>query len=153
MNSIEINFLLRSLAVTRKHYVGCYPIDGLPSANTFKHVEFSLVVNLDVSTGPGTHWCAIYFKNGKMFYFDSFGRPPPKILQGWFRTFVKELYYNRVKHQALTSMRCGGFCCWLIYEMSRGKSFTTCLNFLNSIDHDDDFIKKFMKSKFNFTIE
>lgn len=50
------------------------------------------------------------------------------------------------------SVRCGGFCCWFIYEMSSGKSFDSIVNFLYSIENDDEFIREFMKRKFDYEI-
>lgn len=151
MNTTEIVNLLSSNKITRPYFLGCFPIDCLPDVNRFEHVKFSLVVNLDKSTGPGTHWCAIFFNKGKMYYFDSFGRPPSsKYLRKWFRNFVSKVYFNKIKHQDIMSTRCGGFCCWLIFEMSCGSSFSQLVKFLESIDFDDMYIKGFMKNVFNF---
>ena len=33
-------------------------------------------VNTDISTDPGEHWVAIYFRRDQVIYFDSYGRPP-----------------------------------------------------------------------------
>ena len=34
------------------------------------------IVNTDISTDPGEHWVAIYFRRDQDIYFDSYGRPP-----------------------------------------------------------------------------
>ena len=34
------------------------------------------IVNTDISTDPGEHWVAIYFRRDQVIYFDSYGRPP-----------------------------------------------------------------------------
>ena len=33
------------------------------------------IVNTDISTDPGEHWVAIYFRRDQVIYFDSYGRP------------------------------------------------------------------------------
>lgn len=152
MNSIEITKLLSTNAYTKDNFLGCFPVDQLPCVDG--KTKFSLIVNLDVSTGPGTHWCAIYKKNKKVYYFDSFGRPPPsKYLRFWFKRFVKSVFFNKIRHQEYDSSRCGGYCCWLIHEMSRGKSFSSLVRFLDSIDFDEQFIHTFMKKNFNHNID
>jgi len=35
------------------------------------------VLNLDDTSGNGTHWVAWYRDNGKNYYFDSYGIQPP----------------------------------------------------------------------------
>ena len=34
------------------------------------------IVNTDISTDPGEHWVAVYFRKDQAIYFDSYGRPP-----------------------------------------------------------------------------
>lgn len=153
MNTKEIVSILSSNKSTKSNFIGCFPVDQLPNVDMSKHVKFSLVVNLDVSTGPGTHWCGIYYRKKKMFYFDSFGKPPSSsYLKKWCKNYVNRVYFNNLKHQKNSSLRCGGFCCWFIFEMSRGTKFHDVINFLDSINYDDKFIKSFMKDKMNFEI-
>jgi len=38
----------------------------------------SLIVNMDDSTGNGTHWTSLFVTDIDSYYFDSFGLPPPK---------------------------------------------------------------------------
>lgn len=62
------------------------------------------IVNLDVSSGPGTHWVAYYKINNKVDYFDSFGnlRPPKEIIK-----YVKmeNISYNYPRFQKYNSVR------------------------------------------------
>ena len=55
-------------------FVGVYSRDDTPK---LKKGE-SMVVNLDDSEGPGTHWCCMYREKDKVEYFDSYGFPPPQ---------------------------------------------------------------------------
>ena len=39
------------------------------------------IVNLDKSTGSGTHWTCLYYHPLKSYYFDSFGFVSPKEIE------------------------------------------------------------------------
>ena len=39
------------------------------------------IVNLDKSTGEGTHWTCLYYHPLKSYYFDSFGFVSPKEIE------------------------------------------------------------------------
>ena len=52
------------------------PRDKIPN-KIVKNNEF-FVVNLDDSSGKGTHWVAISNFNDNLLYFDSFGVVPPE---------------------------------------------------------------------------
>ena len=43
----------------------------------------TLIANLDTENLPGSHWVGIFEKNDKIEIFDSFGTPPPPLLQAW----------------------------------------------------------------------
>ena len=75
-----------------------------------KIYKIGIIYNLDVSTGPGTHWVAIYIdnKNNEINYYDSTASLPPKLIH----QFISKLYnkytenrlqptviYNDKKHQ------------------------------------------------------
>ena len=34
------------------------------------------IVNTDLSDDPGEHWTAVYFRDDRVIYFDSYGLPP-----------------------------------------------------------------------------
>ena len=69
------------------------------------------IVNLDDTTGPGTHWVA-YVKNGRRaFYFDSFGnlRPPLEIIR-YLGKDGSAISYNRDARQTYDESICGQLC-------------------------------------------
>ena len=85
--------------------------DSLP--NRVRSVE-SGIVNLDTSTGSGTHWVAYYKNKGFKVYFDSFGNlPPPKEIVQYLG--IKNLQYNYDKLQAFNSFNCGHLCLEFLY--------------------------------------
>lgn len=54
------------------------------------------IVNLDSSSGPGTHWTAYVKKNDTIVYFDSYGnlRPPIALT----KYFISDGSFNMVKY-------------------------------------------------------
>lgn len=63
------------------------------------------IVNLDNSTGPGTHWVAYYKKDFSIEYFDSFGNlQPPLEIINYLGSNIK---YNYTAHQNYNSVNCG----------------------------------------------
>lgn len=67
------------------------------------------ILNLDLTSGPGTHWTA-YFKKGSknILYFDSFGDlQPPKELVRYLGGNIK---YNKETYQTYNTYICGHLC-------------------------------------------
>ena len=92
--------------------------------------KVGIVFNLDVSTGPGTHWVATYIdvNRGEIDYFDSYGgKPIPlinKFIQKMAKKFSKEniepkLIYNDKRHQYGHS-ECGMFSMYFILKRHTG---------------------------------
>lgn len=66
------------------------------------------IINLDISSGPGTHWVA-YKKNGNIIeYFDSFGnlQPPREVIN----YLGDNVTYNYTPHQNFDTVICGHLC-------------------------------------------
>lgn len=80
---------------------GVYMLDELP-----KDFKRSIIINLDDSRGPGSHWVCMFKKNKDKVYYDSYGFPPPKEVKnkypgGMYSTFI---------NQGLTEKDCGERC-------------------------------------------
>lgn len=79
------------------------------------------VVNLDVSTGSGTHWCCYHKRNDTVLFFDPFGNlPPPLELQRYFSGCLVQYNYDRVQRFA-TSV-CGQLCLKFLYAQCRPRT-------------------------------
>lgn len=72
--------------------------------------KIGLVYNLDVSSGPGTHWVAVYIdnKNNEINYYDSYGSEPIKLINDFIFNLKKKysqlgynptIIYNDKRHQ------------------------------------------------------
>ena len=55
----------------------------------------------------GNHWGAIYVKNNKSFYFDSFGGAPDKFIPNHLPEAVN---YHNYKIQDINTILCGSYC-------------------------------------------
>ena len=92
-----------------RHFFGVYAIDRLPFVLLPK--PGAVIVNLDASYLPGSHWVCLYFtRDGKGFYFDSFGRHPPAQIQSFLERNTRNWTWNRRIYQAEDSSYCGYYC-------------------------------------------
>ena len=91
------------------------------------------VINLDEYEDAGTHWIALYVKNKKVVYFDSFGveHVPKEIIK-----FIKnkDIIANIFRLQACDSIMCGYYCIEFINYMLKRK---TLLDYTNLFSPDD----------------
>ncbi|KAF8791287.1 hypothetical protein HNY73_006175 [Argiope bruennichi] len=80
------------------------------------------IINLDIATGPGTHWVCYYNDPNNSFveYFDPFGEYVYKILPNVKKYLQssgkKEIGYNSNFLQQPSSVKCGYFCMKYISE-------------------------------------
>jgi hypothetical protein len=93
------------------------------------------IVNLDDSTGGGTHWVCLWLeKKGKpSAYFDSFGIAPPIAIMNFARRHKSRLIYSEKKIQHLNGGYCGQYCLLFLRWMNRVKPpqlYDKYINFL-----------------------
>lgn len=77
------------------------------------------IINLDNSSGPGTHWVA-YKKTGtSVIYFDSFGnlQPPQEIVK--YIGSRNKIFFNHDTFQSYNSFNCGQLCIHFLYELNK----------------------------------
>ena len=108
---------------------GVYSRDNLP-ANIKKGAR---VINLDEYKDAGTHWIALYVKNKKVVYFDSFGagHVPKEIIK-----FIKnkDIIANIFRLQAYDSIMCSYFCIKFIDYMFGDKILIDYTNLFSPHD-------------------
>lgn len=76
------------------------------------------VINLDSSSGEGSHWTAYVKKGTKVLYFDSFGNlPPPKELQNYLSNYT--IQYNHRQFQNYNTVNCGHLCINFLWKNTR----------------------------------
>src|SRR5689334_18280925 len=111
-----IDRVLRQNAVTRKYFLGTFPADKIPKPDRY---PASLVVNMDNSDKPGSHWVAMFMPSSQtIFYYDSFGiQPSNKNIQKFLRAF-DHVERNTTTFQSIDSDICGFFVMYFLYFCS-----------------------------------
>lgn len=79
----------------------------------------SAIINLDLTTGPGTHWVAYKKENNEVQYFDSFGnlKPPPELSKYLNKKGNCNIFYNHERYQKYNSFNCGHLCLKFLYNI------------------------------------
>ena len=80
LTHLEILDAVKKLEIPR--FRGVFVRDNLPVEP--KRMDCG-ILNLDDTTGNGTHWVAWYGDNGKKYYFDSYGIQPPDELKRYLK--------------------------------------------------------------------
>ena len=105
-------------------------------------IKKAYVINLDEYEDAGTHLIALYVKNKKVVYFDSFGveHVPKEIIK-----FIKnkDIIANIFRLQAYDSIMCGYFCIKFVDYMFDDKTLIDYTNLFSADDFkkNDKFIK------------
>lgn len=121
-------------------FVGIFPIDKLP--RKLPDDSCGGVINLDVSTGPGTHWVTFFKEKGRVAeFFDPLGdRPPHRIESFLIRHSPLGVAYNRVPYQSERSILCGNFCIFYLERRLAGQSFCNITAVLSTNSPVNDII-------------
>lgn len=115
MNTFEIIDFV-NLFSKNKIFRGVFACDDLPQQIK---LPSAFVINLSSKSESGSHWVALYInEKGAGYYFDSFGFPPKnKHILYFIGKFTKNIQYNKIQLQHITSNKCGKFCCAFIYTV------------------------------------
>ncbi|KAL6264268.1 hypothetical protein P5V15_004359 [Pogonomyrmex californicus] len=99
------------------YFRGVFMRDALPISGARRNENG--IVNLDDTTGPGTHWVAYAKRNNRVVYFDSFGnlRPPKELIRYFGDDATIE--YNRTSYQTYDQSVCGQLCLWFFLQNGR----------------------------------
>lgn len=137
MNTGELESCLSNYST----FDGVYALDELKHFKPRKHT--SIVINLDPSNLPGSHWVAIHF--GKTaYYFDSYGLFPLKreIVHFLDRYYKGHWTYNRKWIQPVTSKLCGLYCSVFVLFMHKKLSMSSFLSRFKVRERRNDCIVK-----------
>ncbi len=80
-----------------------------------------MIINLDDSSGPGTHWVALTLDKHQLTYFDPFGAQIPDTIITYTKKSTKPVRWNTSQIQSMKSDACGYYCMYFIRE-SRKRS-------------------------------
>ena len=85
------------------------------------------ILNLDLSSGDGTHW-VMWFKQGKdKFYFDSYGVQPPSELIACPKSSI---FYKSERVQQKGEVFCGHLCLFTLKQLSLRNNLQAVVNYL-----------------------
>ena len=111
MNTDELYNLCKDLL--DETFIGIFAKDKLPNLN-FKR-NFCLIMNLDTSNLPGTHWIAVVGRGTEAYIFDPLGLAMPLFLINWISRYYDEWSINTRQVQSSFSNDCGYMCLHFLY--------------------------------------
>jgi hypothetical protein len=93
------------------------------------------IVNLDTTSGSGSHWICYYCNDNDRYFFDSFAEPPPLELLRYLKS-PSEFNMPIIKRNAKTvqhdeTSECGSLCLYVLKQLSLGRKFPDIIEFLN----------------------
>ena len=77
------------------------------------------ILNLDSSSGDGTHLVMWFKKGNDKFYFNSYGIQPPCELIAYLKS---PIFYNSERVQQNGEVFCGDLCLFALKQLSLGNS-------------------------------
>ena len=87
------------------------------------------IVNTDLSDDPGEHWVAVYFRDNRVIYFDSYGMSPDK---DYILPFIKRNSSGWIQNTEMLqdpwSKTCGMWCIYIIHQLNRGYDLKTAIH-------------------------
>lgn len=153
METNEIYAALKTKKETKHCVDRVCAIDELVGRNKLKYnsngVTF-LVVNLDKSYDPGSHWVALCIpasEKGIAEYFDSYGNSPNKVLKDYLG--VNYIHQTR-QLQGITTTICGQWCIYYIWCRCRGYTISEITNTFKhkSTEENDEFVNAIINEEF-----
>ena len=101
---------------------GVFLWDTLPKKSKLSECG---ILNLDSSSGDGTHW-VMWFKKGKdKFYFDSYGLQPHSELIAYLKS---PIFYNSERFQQNGEVFCGHLYLFSLKQLSLGNNLQAVIN-------------------------
>ena len=127
------NILISNLLRDYKFFIGCFSKDQVQLIENNK----SILINLQNSNQPGSHWIALKRVNNTIFVFDSFDIGYLPI--GIFKVFKNfKIITNIYRIQDISSNLCGIFCVlFILYNVKNKNDFIKFLTLFNF----NDFLK------------
>ena len=108
-----------------------------------KYNKIGMVVNMDKSNKPGSHWVTMLITPKQVEYFDSYGLKPPKNIEKFIEKLKLPYVYNKQRHQYSES-ECGMYSIYYIVKRLEGKKFKD----FNNKKILDKIVRKYRKEYF-----
>ena len=131
------------------NFCGVYSINCLPKLqalscnnavlnqqNQQQHHQLTklVIMNLDTDNLPGSHWVAMFINNGIAEIFDSFGVPPPPLLQAWAaQNLLKWIYEPLIMIQHPDTVTCGYYALVFCLVRPECKTLLDAIHYINTL--------------------
>lgn len=130
LNTLDIIKIMQPIQ-RRKIFAGVYAADCLPHQ---AKLPSAYIINTSPRNQLQGHWIALYLgENGVAEYFDSFGFPPlQRKIQLFIRLHSKQIIFNKIQIQHLSSVKCGKYAIVFILAKIFKKSITEVIKKFSS---------------------
>ena len=122
LSNLELLEAARKLKIP--NFRGVSLRDALPTTPKKKECG---ILNLDDTTGLGTHWVAWYKNGTEKKYFDSYGLQPPNELVDYLHS---PILYNTERVQPYDQVFCGHLCLYVLKQLGGGQHLQDIINSL-----------------------
>lgn len=141
MNTSELQCCIDCSSVLKKHVVGVFAADQLPSKRSH---SFGFIANTDNHNMEGKHWCSFYFPNQNIVeFFDSYGKSID-YYNSYFHEYVStvsSVTVNSKQLQSVNSDVCGMYCLFFLMHRVNCVSFHDIVNmFSKNTEYNDEFV-------------
>ena len=124
LSNLELLEAARKLKIP--NFRGVSLRDALPTTPKKKECG---ILNLDDTTGSGTHWVAWYKNGTEKKYFDSYGlqvQPPNELVD----YPAPPILYNTERVQPYDQVFCGHLCLYVLKQLGGGQHLQDIINSL-----------------------
>ena len=122
LSNLELLEAARKLKIP--NFRGVSLRDALPTTPKKKECG---ILNLDDTTGSGTHWVAWYKNGTEKKDFDSYGLQPPNELVDYL---APPILYNTERVQPYDQVFCGHLCLYVLKQLGGGQHLQDIINSL-----------------------
>ena len=122
LSNLELLEAARKLRIP--NFRGVNLRDTLPKRPKRKECD---ILNLDDTTGSGTHRVAWYKNGDEKKYFDSYGLQPPNELVAYLRS---PILYNTEQILPYDQVFCGRLCLYVLKQLGGGQNLQDVINSL-----------------------
>lgn len=94
-------------------FQGVFAADQVPFQKLARLSNWAIIINTDPASRPGQHWVAAMKRNGRCYFFDSYGNDPSVYQRNIWRPFNR-CERNTKDYQQTFSTVCGDYCLFFL---------------------------------------
>jgi hypothetical protein len=146
MDGERISYLMSMDEYTTEYWRGLAAQDTEGYLGVGTTLPALYILNTDIESGDGKHWCAAYIDRGRMEFFDSYGFPP--MYYGLQRLFPSgQIYFNAMPVQSIETFTCGYHCLFFSHYRARQCSMSDILMLYDAtnLKKNDEMVSSFVQ--------